>query len=170
MAAAPRRFLLGRIATAHGVRGLVKILSLGEDPVRLETCGPAWTAADGGRPLKITMKNPLGKYYLAEVEGIADRDEAEKLRHTELWIDRDKLPDADEGEFYHADLMELPVYDTAGALLGRVIAVENYGASDLLEIKPQGAPSFYIPFTEETVITVTMDRITVSIPDGLLDP
>jgi 16S rRNA processing protein RimM len=167
--AAARRFLLGRIATAHGVRGLVKILALGEDPVRLETCGPAWTAADGGKPLKLTMKNPLGKYYLAEVEGIADRDAAEKLRHTELWIDRDKLPAADDGEFYHSDLLELPVFDTTGKELGRVIAVENYGASDLLEIKPQGAPSFYIPFTDETVTEITDDHIVVFIPEGLLE-
>lgn len=167
--AAAQRFLLGRIATAHGVRGLVKILALGEDATRIESCGPAWTAADGGRPLTIRMKNPLGKYYIAEVDGIADRTAAEQLRHTELWIDRDKLPAMDEGEIYHADLLELPVYDTAGKLLGRVIAVENYGASDLLEIKPAGEPSFYIPFTDETVHEITEDRITVFIPDGLLD-
>lgn len=164
-----RRLLLGKIATAHGVRGLVKILTLADDPTRLETCGPAWTAADGGKPIKLTMKNPLGKYYLAEVEGITDRNEAEKLRHTELWIDRDSLPEAEEGEFYHDDLMELPVHDEHGKFLGRIIAIENYGASDLLEVKPEGAPSFYIPFTDETVIEITDDRVTVSIPEGLLE-
>ena len=164
-----RRLLLGKIATAHGVRGLVKILTLADDPTRLETCGPAWTAPQGGKALRIVMKNPLGKYYLAEVEGITDRNEAEKLRHTELWIDRDSLPETDEGEFYHDDLLELPVYEESGKLLGRIIAIENYGASDLLEIKPEGAPSFYVPFTEETVIAITGERVTVSIPEGLLE-
>lgn len=165
------RLLLGKIATAHGVRGLVKLLVLGEDPDRLESCGPAWTAQKGGIALKLRMKNPLGKYYLAEIEGVTSREEAEKLRHTELWFDRDKLPVPDDDEYYYADLMDLPVFDEKGRKLGMVIAVENFGASDLLEIKPPQEPSFYLPFTEETVITVEPDnKIVVSVPDGLLEP
>jgi 16S rRNA processing protein RimM len=163
------RLLLGKIATAHGVRGLVKVLVMAEDPLRLETCGPAWTAKVGGTALNLTMKNPLGKYYLAAVAGVNDRNAAEALRHTELWIDRDKLPQAQEGEIYYADLMDLPVHDRDGQLLGMVIAVENFGASDLLEIKPKGAPSFYLPYTDDTIVEVNDDRIVVEIPEGLLE-
>lgn len=163
------RLLLGKIATAHGVRGLVKILVMAEDPMRLETCGPAWTAKTGGKALTLKMKNPLGKYYLAEVDGVTERNSAEALRHTELWIDRDNLPEADDGEVYYADLMDLPVFNSDGAKLGMVIAVENFGASDLLEIKPAGAPSFYLPYTDETILEVTDDKIIVEIPEGLLE-
>ena len=130
------RLLLGKIATAHGVRGLVKILVLGEDPMRLETCGPAWTAENGGKSLSLKMKNPLGKYYLAAVEGVSERNGAEALRHTELWIDRDKLPEAEDGEVYYAALIGLKAVTEDGTVIGTVIAVENFGASDLLEIKP----------------------------------
>lgn len=161
------RLLLGKIATAHGVRGLVKILVLGDDPTRLETCGPAWTAADGGKSLKLTMKNPLGKYYLAEVEGIHDRNAAELLRHTELWIDRDKLPEAEEGEYYFADLIGMTVKEENGAEAGTVIAVENFGASDLLEIKPAAGASFYLPYADEYVLSIENNVITAFIPEGL---
>jgi 16S rRNA processing protein RimM len=162
------RLLLGKIATAHGVRGLVKILVMGEDPTRLETCGPAWTAESGGKAVTLKMKNPLGKYYLAEIQGITDRNEAEKLRHTELWIDRDKLPAADEGEYYYADLVGLHVVDENGTSYGKVVGVDNFGAGDLLDIKPANAPSFYLPYNDETILSITDDTITVAIPDGLL--
>lgn len=161
------RLLLGKIATAHGVRGLVKILVLGDDPTRLETCGPAWTAADGGKSLKLTMKNPLGKYYLAEVEGVSDRNAAELLRHTELWIDRDSLPDADDGEYYHADLIGMTVIEDNGAIAGTVIGVVNFGASDLLEIKPPAGSSFYLPFVDEYVLGIENGIISALIPEGL---
>lgn len=163
----PQRLLLGKIATAHGVRGLVKILVLGDDPLRLESCGPAWTAAEGGTALRLTMKNPLGKYYLAAVEGVSERNAAEALRHTQLWIDRDKLPDdEDDDGYYYADLIGLRAVEN-GVTIGTVIAVENFGASDLLEIKPEGAPSFYLPFTDDTVLAVSEDTITIVIPEGL---
>lgn len=163
------RLLLGKIATAHGVRGLVKVLVLGDDPQRLESCGPAWTAETGGRALNLRMKNPMGKYYIAAIDGLSDRNEAELLRNTELWIDRDKLPDTEDGTYYYADLTGLAVVDGNGALYGHVIAVENFGASDLLEIKPENGPSFYVPFVDDYVLEVENDKIVAAIPRDLLD-
>lgn len=116
------------------------------------------------------MKNSAGKYWLAAVDGINDRNEAEKLRSTELWIDREKLPrNNSANEFYVADLIGLSVYDETGQLTGKIIAVENFGAGDLLEIKPQGAASFYLPFTKDGLIDIDIKAgtLTIRIPEGL---
>jgi len=164
----PRRMCLAKIATAHGVRGMVKLHVYAEDPRSIDSYGPLYTSENDGKALTLTIKNPLGKYWLAEIKGITDRNESEKLRGIELWVDRDKLPNPEEGEHYHADLIGMNVQDKDGAALGKVIAVENFGASDLLDIKPASGSSFYLPFADQFIIEVTADSITVDMPEGLL--
>jgi 16S rRNA processing protein RimM len=175
MTAKPKRIILGKIATAHGVRGLVKLLVFAEDPRSLEQYGSLYTSSDGGNVLTLKLKNSLGskgtKFWLAEVEGIADRTEAEKLRGTELWLDRDKLPAiAKNNQFYIEDLIGLNVRDKSGDTLGMVAAVRNFGAGDLLEIQPVLGESFYLPFTKENVPAVDIKggAVTVHLPDGLV--
>jgi 16S rRNA processing protein RimM len=163
------RVLLGKIATAHGVKGFVKLHVYTEDAKRLEQCGPAYTSETGDKTVSLKVKNSMGDFYLAEVVGVADRNQAEALRHTELWYDRSKLPETDEGEYYYHDLMDLEVIDEAGISYGRIIAVENFGASDLIEVKPKNQAAFYIPFTDDTVIDVTETQVIMSIPAGLLE-
>jgi 16S rRNA processing protein RimM len=93
------------------------------------------------------------------------------LRGTQLYIDRDQLPDTDDGEYYIEDLIGLKVVDGQGTDIGEVIAVDNFGASDLLDIKPTtGGSSFYLPYTEETVLEVDIEDglLKVEIPEGLL--
>ena len=170
-----KRLLMGKIATAHGVRGLVKLLVFAEDPRSMEKYGALYTSADGEKTVTLKLKNSLGstgtKFWLAQVEGIADRTEAEKLRGTELWLDKDKLPAiAKDNQYYIDDLIGLSVRDKSGQALGTVAAVQNFGAGDLLEIQPALGDSFYLPFTKENVLTVDIkgSAVTVHLPEGLV--
>ena len=170
-----KRLLMGKIATAHGVRGLVKLLVFAEDPRSLEQYGSLYTSRDGDNVLTLKLKNSLGskgtKFWLAEVEGIADRTAAEKLRGTELWLDREKLPAiTKDNQFYIEDLIGLNVRDKSGQALGAVAGVQNFGAGDLLEIKPVLGESFYLPFNKENVLKVDIQggAVTVYVPEGLV--
>ncbi|MCB9995955.1 MAG: 16S rRNA processing protein RimM [Rhodospirillales bacterium] len=162
-----RRICLGTIATAHGVRGLVKILFHGDDPSLLD--GTAYTSETKSDTLTITMKNSMGKYWLAEIGGVNDRDAALELRGTKLWIDRERLPEIDdEDEFYLDDLIGLAVRTADGKDAGKVIAVDNFGAGDLLEIKPLAGDAYYLPFTKDNVPGVNLDKgiVTISSAEG----
>lgn len=144
-----KRICIGRFASAHGVKGLVKILPYGEDLSLLEQ-------VEG---YKITLKNPQGKFMLAQVEGVNDRDAAEALRGIELFITRDKLPEIeDDGSYYYEDLIGLTALDEHEEEIGKVIAVHNFGAGDLLEIQPTGGTSYMIIFNDENVPEVRLDK------------
>lgn len=164
---APRRVCLGRIAEAHGIKGLVKVLFYGDDPESLEKYGALYTSETGMETLILTLKNPQGKYYLAEVEGVTDRNQSEALRGTELWLDRDKLPQPGEGEYYIADLIGLDAVTENGEKIGKVTAIDNFGAGNLVDIQPDKGESFYLPFTKQNVIAVKETEIVVQIPEGL---
>lgn len=128
-----------------------------------------FTSESGDDTLSLTLKNKAAKHWLAEVKNITDRAQAEKLRGTVLYINNDILPETEDDEFYISDLIGLLCVDENKNEIGNVIAVENFGASDLLEIKPSGAESFYLPFTDDTIIEILDDKIIVKIPEGLLD-
>ncbi len=168
----PERILIGEIATAHGVRGLVKIRHYGDDPEALEKYGPLYTTENGDESITLRLKHEAGGAIIAAVDGITDRNEAEKLRGTQLWTERRALPKIEEeGVYYHADLIGLEARSTDGAVVGTVIGVENFGAGDLLEIKPPNSKKFYLPFVDDYVGDVDLDAKTVivEIPEGLLE-
>ena len=153
-----KRILAGKIATAHGVKGLVKLFVYLDNTALLS--GPVFISETGEDTLTLTLKNATAKHWLAEVEGIHDRTEAEKLRGTALYISRDSLPPLEDGEHYHADLIGLPVFDDKNHEVGKVIDVVNFGAGDLLDIQPEAGNSFYAPYA---LATVTEDlKIIVS--------
>ena len=157
------RVCIGKIVAAHGVKGLVKILPLADEEL-LESGKPFFTSADGDKTVSITLKNPIGKYILASVEGVTERNGAEALRLTELYVDKDALPEIeDDGTYYHADLVGLKVVDEGGAEVGVVSAIENYGASDLLEIKPKIGKAYLMPFTPENFSEVDAEAGTIQI-------
>jgi 16S rRNA processing protein RimM len=165
-----KRICLGKIVSAHGVKGLVKILPFGDDPLLIETLGPAYKKETGPDTVSITMKNSAGnKYWLASVEGVTERNGAEALRGTELWVNKDSLPAIeDKNTFYYTDLVGLKTLDEDGNEIGKVISVQNFGAGDLLEIQPTGKDSFYLPFNKENILNVQSETIHVHIPEGLL--
>ena len=154
-----KRVALGKIHAPHGVKGLVKILPYGDDPALLEQV----------LDFKITLKNPQGKYYLAQVEGVNDRDAAEALKGTELFISRDKLPEIeDEDTFYFEDLVGLSTVDENGEETGKVIAVHNFGAGDLLEIRPLKGEDYLLPFTDENVGDVKIQEGTLTLSENAI--
>jgi len=141
------RICIGKITGAHGIKGLVKILLFDFDPELLKNT--VYTAENGDQILSISLKNKNGKYYLASVDGVTDRNGSETLKGTALFIDSDFIPH-DETQ----DILGFTALDEDGQRLGEVIAVENFGASDLLEIRPDMAESYYIPFTDDVVVTI----------------
>lgn len=159
------RVLLGEISRAHGVKGEVIIRSFCEPAEDIASFGPLLDKS-GTRTFTVKLRGATAKGLIAIVNGVADRNTAEALRGTGLYVERDKLPEPDDGEFYHEDLVGLAVIDRDGKPLGTVVAVQNFGAGDLLEVRPEGAQKteFY-PFDGQFVPEVDLDTgmITVSI-------
>lgn len=163
-----KRVCLGRIASAHGVKGLVKILPYGEDVSLLETLGPLYTDATGTLTIEVKIQNTAGKLLLAAIKGCTDRNHAEKLRGTELWTNRDSLPEIEEeDEYYVEDLVGIEVRDAQGNRIGKILNVENFGSDDLLDVKPDTGQNAYIPFRSEYVGDVNpKEGYLVLTPDG----
>ena len=168
-----KRICLGKIVSAHGIRGLVKILPFGDsDPYLIEELGPVYISANGAETLSISMKNSAGnKYWLAAVDGVTERNGAEALRGTELYIPRERLPELDDpNTYYTEDLVGLRVLDTSGAVIGSVATVSNFGAGDLLEIQPIAGEAYYLPMTTAFVPAIDLSGGTVTIAAHDFDP
>jgi 16S rRNA processing protein RimM len=164
--AAKRRILLGRIAGAHGVRGEVLIQTYTGAPEDIGAYGPLFDE-DGTRSFLIEGVRVTAKGVVARIAGIGSRTCAEALRGVELYVERDRLPPAAAGEFYHADLIGLAAVDADGQAIGEVVSVHNYGAGDLLEIRLAGSgESELVPFTEAFVpqIDVAAKRAVLIMP------
>jgi 16S rRNA processing protein RimM len=162
----PPRILLGRIADAHGIGGEVLIHSYATVP---EDIGAYGTLSDetGGRLFEIESTRATAKGVVARLRGVSDRSGAEALKGAELYIDRDKLPAAADDEFYHADLIGLDAVDPTGKPLGAIVAVHNFGAGDLLEIRLAGTGrTEFVPFTDTAIPSIDMGarRVTVVLP------
>ena len=145
------------IAGAFGFRGEVRLKSFTAIPEDVAAYGPLSTE-DGARTFEVSLSGKSAKGALvARLSGIASKEEADGLRGTRLHVERSRLPDLPEDEYYHADLIGLEVRDPGGAPLGRVAAVLNHGASDILEIRPSGGgASTLLAFTREAVPTVDL--------------
>ena len=119
----------------------------------------------------MVLGNPVPNGMAARLSGITTREEAEALKGVRLYADRAKLPALDDDEYYHADLIGLTVLDTGGTVVGRVTAVLNHGAGDLLEIQRPGKAAELLPFTRAIVPTVdlALGRIIADIPEGLFE-
>lgn len=161
--------ILGRITGPQGIKGEVKLQSFTANPLDIASYGPL----DASNGLRLTIKSvkPYKNTLLARIDGVDDRNGAEALRGVELMIDRDRLPEAGEDEIYHADLIGLSAHDTTGNLLGTVVAVLDFGAGELLELKPAEGKTVLVPFNVDTVPDIDLDagRLTIDPPEGLLD-
>ena len=157
---------LGRIVGAHGVRGIVRIKSHTANPDDLTAYG-ALSDEAGTRRLTVTVTGHVKGLVLARVEGIDDRDAAEALRGTDLYVPRAALPPTEGEEYYHVDLLGLRAESEDGTALGRVSAVHDHGAGPIVEIQPPDGPSTLVPFTREHVPAVDIEagRMVVAAPE-----
>ncbi len=165
------RVCVGAIAGAFGVAGEVRLKSFCAEPAALAGYGPLWTE-DGARSFTVRITRPVAGGLAARLSGVDSREAAQALRGVRLYADRAALPALPEDEFYHADLIGLTVQDPGGAVLGRVAAVLNHGAGDLLEVAPApGLPTVLVPFSRAVVPTVDLaaGRIVADPPEGLFE-
>lgn len=160
---------VGAIMGAFGVHGELRVKSftaIPEDIARYPL-----SDASGKRRFDLALGRPIKNGFAARLEGVRTREDADALRGTQLFTLRSALPNLPDDEFYHADLIGLAVHDTGGVLLGHVKAVQNHGATDLLEIAVPGlGNAVLLPFTREVVPTVDLagGRIVADPPEGAL--
>jgi len=159
------KICVARIGAAHGVRGAVKLWTFTEDPLAVKRYGPLSTE-DGVRQYEVMSAREGKGHLIAVLKGIATREQAERLNGVELYIAREKLPPTDESEYYHADLIGLAAVTAEGQRLGRVVAVHNFGAGDILEIAPPHGASMLLPFSNAVVPTVDIagGRVVIEMP------
>ena len=165
------RVCVGAIAGSYGVKGEVRLKSFCAEPEAIAGYGPLSTE-DGARRFDVELTGVIKNGFSARLTGISSKEAADALRGVTLFVARDKLPATGDDEYYHADLIGLAVADTGGTTLGRVKAVLNHGAGDILEIdRPGGGASVLLPFTLAAVPTVDLagGRIVADPPEGLFD-
>lgn len=164
------RVCVGAIAGAFGVKGEVRLKSFCADPEAIATYGPL-LSEDGKSKWDIKLTRPVKNGFAAKLSGVLTKDAADALRGVRLYAPRDRLPSLPEDEFYYTDLIGMAVFDTGGVELGRVKAVLNHGAGDLLEISGSAyRQPLLIPFSQTAVPTVdtASRRVIIDPPDGAL--
>ena len=156
---------VARIGAAHGVRGAVRLWTFTEDPLAVKDYGPLMTK-DGARQFEVTHAREAKDHLVVTLKGVASRDDAERLNGLELYVPRDRLPDTDDGEYYHTDLIGLAAVTTTEQPLGKVIAIHNFGAGDIIEIAPPQGATMLLPFTNAVVPTVDLagGRVVIELP------
>ena len=148
-----KRILVGEILKAHGLKGEVKLKSFTAEPMRIAAYG-ALADEKGGRVTIASLRAGPGA-LIARIEGVATREGAEALHGTKLYLARDKLPEAETGAYYHADLIGLVAREGAREV-GRVRAVYDFGAGGVIEIEREGADTLLVPFSDEMVPEVNV--------------
>jgi 16S rRNA processing protein RimM len=164
----PEKICVARIGAAHGVRGAVKLWTFTEDPFAVKAYGPLSTK-DSARHFEVTSAREAKDHLVATFEGVTTRDEAERLNGIELYVPREKLPATEDDEYYHADLIGLAAVTTADEPLGRVVAIHNFGAGDIIEIAPPSGTTMLLPFTNAVVPTVDIagGRVVIELPEEI---
>jgi 16S rRNA processing protein RimM len=164
------KIVLAVVGAPHGTRGEVRIKSFTEDPLDVGSYGALQTA--DGRSFVVESVRPAKEVVIARLSGVDTRDKAEALKNERLFVPRERLPAPDDTDtFYQSDLIGLLVKTADGTPVGRVKAVLNYGAGDILEIAPARGAPVLLPFTKDyvPVIDIAGRRIIAAPPDGLFD-
>lgn len=155
---------VGMITKAHGIKGHVCVHSYCENPSDIFDYQPLTNLA-GNQHFKLKLVGTVRGMFVAMVNDITDRNIAETLAKTELYINRDQLPEMDEDDtFYVSDLIGLSVCSEENAVLGKIVSVENFGAGDILECKSEEYKTFMVPFTDDAIVSVDMEgeRVIIS--------
>jgi 16S rRNA processing protein RimM len=169
--AKPDRVLVGEIARPQGLQGEVRIRSFTAHPAAITEYGPLEDET-GARLFEIESLRVTPKALSARLKGVTSRDEAEALTGTKLYVPHSRLPAREEDEWYHTDLIGISALDREGVAIGSVVAVHNFGAGDLLEIRPaSGGNTVLMPFTRDTVPEVDVEGgwLRIAPPDGLFE-
>lgn len=168
------RICVAKFGAAHGVRGEIRLWPFTQEPLGVTSYGPLETQ-DGARRFEIISARAQKDHLVARVKGIDTREAAELLNGLDLYVAREKLPAIETDEFYHADLIGLAAVTTGGDAVGRIVAVHNFGAGDIVEIAPatssdKGGETLMLPFTNAVVPTVDIagGRVIV-VPPGEVD-
>lgn len=148
---------LAAITGAHGVAGEVRLKLFGEGVVALKR----YRAFNDSALTVVKLKDDGKGGAIARFAEVPDRTAAEKLRGTALTVRRSEMPPLPEGEYYHADLIGLPAVSTDGEALGECIAVENFGAGDVIEIRKADGKKFMVPMKPQAVPEWTDERIVI---------
>ena len=162
------RICVAQIGAAHGTRGEVRLKSFTADPMAVMEYG-ALETEDGTATFEIESLRPAKNHWVAQLRGVRDRNKAERLANTKLYVPRDRLPAAETDEFYHADLIGLAAVTADGRQLGTVVAIHDFGAGDILELRQEGKrETVMLPFTSATVpvVDIAGGRIVIDPPVG----
>jgi 16S rRNA processing protein RimM len=167
---------VGVVTGARGLKGEVRIRSFTAEPADIVAYGPVWDKA-GERSFRMRITGQSKGQIVANVEGIADRDDAEALKGQELYVPRDALPEPEDEEYYHVDLLGLRAElaedpSGTGGFLGRVRGVHDFGAGSMIEVDGGPAGVLVVPFTRVAVpvVDVAGGRIVIAPLPGLLGP
>jgi 16S rRNA processing protein RimM len=163
------RICVAQIGAAHGTRGEVRLKSFTADPMAVMDYG-ALETEDGTAAFEIESLRPAKSHWVAQLRGVRDRNAAERLANTKLFVPRDRLPAAETDEFYHADLIGLAAVTTDGRALGTVVAIHDFGAGDILELRQEGKrETVMLPFSTDTVpiVDIKGGRIVIDPPAGV---
>jgi 16S rRNA processing protein RimM len=164
----PAQICVARIGAPHGVRGEVKLWTFTEDPFAVERYGPLRTR-DGARQFEVMQAREAKGHLVAMLKGVATREDAERLNGVELYVAREKLPATAEDEYYHIDLIGLAAVTAADEPLGRVVAIHDFGAGDIIEIAPPHGATLLLPFTNAVVPSVDLagGRVVIELPEEI---
>ena len=159
------------IGAPHGIRGEVRVKTFTGDPLALGDYGPLHSA--DRKTFTVAAIRPAKNVVVVRFKEITSREAAEAVTGTELFVDRAALPDdLDDGEFYHADLIGLSVQDETGETIGKVLAIQNFGGGDIIEVTMAGRRTVMIPFTLAAVPEISVSEGFIRIDSaaaGLLD-
>lgn len=170
MASPDDRVLAGVITAAHGIKGEVKLKSFTADPQAIAAYGPL--LASTGERFEIQKLKAQKDGFIATLKGVGDRNRAETLKGVELFVPRRQLPELQDDEVYIHDLIGVTAVDMSGADFGTVVAVPNFGAGDLIEIRRAGAgETVLVPFARSYVpeVDLAKGRIVIDLPETWLD-
>jgi len=163
------RICVARIGAAHGVKGEVRLWSFTADPAAVAGYGPL-ESEDGTQRFEIEAMRPAKDHLVARLSGVRDRDAAERLANLRLYVARERLPAPAPEEFYHADLIGLRAESRDGAALATIVGIHDFGAGDLLELRPlTGGSTVLMPFTAVTVpvVDIAGGRVVIDPPQDL---
>lgn len=160
---------LGAITGSYGVRGEARVKSFCADPTAIGDYGPLSDEA-GTKSWTLTITRPVKEGFAIRLSGVTTKEQADALKGTRLYAPRTALPALPDDEFYYSDLIGLDVFDTGGQKIGRVNAVYDHGAGDILEIASQGGGTWLLPFTRDAVPTIDLaSRRVIIDPPGSVE-